>query len=158
MKIIISVALLILCNTSFSQPETSLPQNGIYKTDTDVVEHRVFLGFNKNDQHHFKLKIPLFHNVVNVKTPDTTYKFYFSGIWGYRENDKIYRLYSDQIYQLTHRGKICTYVFQNSARDGNDVRYFFSTTLAGPMYPETRSNLKAAYHSDTVQIKYLLEE
>ncbi len=78
------VLLLLLSHILQAQVSNKdLKDNGIYLSDKDYLNGKLSYGFNKDKGVKFKDIKKL---SISIKETDTTFKFYFDEIWGYRKD------------------------------------------------------------------------
>lgn len=123
--------------------------NGIYLTDSDYKTHHLLFSFNNQERYSHRFKDPFFHShQLWLKTTDSTYKFYYDDIWGYRDNRQDWRVYNGETYLVTFIGKICLYELPCFSVSGTYYAPYFSITPDTPVKSLTKSNLEGAYHSN----------
>ena len=145
------ISLLLCCNiiTAAQKPGDNFAENGIYRSDTDFVHHKLILPFNKSNSHGTRFKSPLGHyNELWLKTKDSTYKFYNDDIWGYRKRGEDFRIYENEIYKINYTGKIVIYTIYSTPGNGNGITSYFSKTLTSPAYYLSKKMLREVYHAD----------
>src|SRR5438128_1396487 len=106
-----------------AQNVNSASENGIYLSDSDFIHHHLVLGFDKHDEHNFKLT-EAGGNQIKVKTEDSTYAFYFDAVWGYRQDNIDRRIFLHKTYDIKFIGKCCIYSRDEGPR--MPTSYFFS--------------------------------
>jgi hypothetical protein len=136
--------------SAIAQPP-AFPDNGIYISDTDFINHRLAFPFNKSTRKDTVFKNPIGHyHELWIKTRNSTYKFFDDDIWGYRQNGNDYRLYKSDPYKITYAGRIIIYSIPSTPGNGNGSTIFFSKDIQSPVHDLTRKLLLDAYHSDSV--------
>lgn len=131
------------------------PENGIYVTLKNYKEGELFLPFVNNSDVN-KFREPIGHpNEIWVKTEDSTYKFYFSDIWGYRREGIDWRIYNNNAYRLEDTMRICIYSMPTFITYTPGSANFFSKDLEAPIHPLERNELVAVYHTNARFVKYI---
>lgn len=137
--------------------ETQKPkaENGIYVSAKLYKEGNIFLPFY-NSSHSTRFREPIGHsNEIWIKTEDSTYKFYFEDIWGYRREGKDWRIYNNNAYQIEDTLQICIYTMPTFITYTPGIANYFSKDLEAPIYPLDRKELVAVYHSNQKFISYI---
>ncbi len=131
------------------------PENGIYLTLRNYTEANLFLPFINNSQGS-KFREPIGHpNEIWIKTEDSTYKFYFEDIWGYRREGIDWRIYNNNAYRIEDTSQICIYSMPTFITYTPGITNFFSKDLAAPIHPLERKELVEVYHSNQSFIDHI---
>jgi DNA-dependent RNA polymerase auxiliary subunit epsilon len=148
--LLLSILQAVLSTNATAQNVNSVHENGIYRSDTDFMHHNLLFGFDKNDEHGFKL-VESSGNQLKIKTEDSTYAFYFDAIWGFRRNNIDRRIFQHQAYNVEYIGKCCIYSRDMGPRSG--IFYFFSVDIDATIYELSKKNLISAYYFNPEFIK-----
>lgn len=128
-----------------SQPAT-IPDNGVYLTAGDYMNRQLTDAFS-NGTTNEKIWAGTPGGSVVVKTPDVTEKFPEAKIWGYRNNDKDYRIVNGLTYEIINNNDVL--VYQIVKPDPNEFRYsspyFFSRYADSDLLFLNERNLDLVY-------------
>ncbi|MES2332289.1 MAG: hypothetical protein V4539_21960 [Bacteroidota bacterium] len=146
MKAIV-VLLLLQTGTVYSQANNEqLKDNGIYITDRDYNAGILTHGFNK------RKGIKLLENkrlFIVIKDIDSSCRYYYDQIWGYRKDGVDWRIFNESGYQVESTGKICIYSLPVCVVCEATQPSYFSVDLTSPIHPLSRNYLMSAYHDKT---------
>jgi hypothetical protein len=156
MKYIFYLLALITTNECFAQVIINAkPDNGIYLTLKSYKEGVLFLPFSNNSQGP-KFREPIGHpNEIWVKTEDSTYKFYFEDIWGYKKADAEWRIYNNNAYRVDDTAEICIYTIPTFVTYSPGEANYFSKDLESPIHPIERKDLEEVYHTNSRFMDYI---
>lgn len=122
-------------------------ENGIYLTVRNYKEGSLFLPFNNSEGSKFRE--PIGHpDEIWIKTADSTYKFYFEDIWGYRREGIDWRIYNSNSYRIEDTLQICIYSMPTFITYTSGVANFFSKDLEAPIHIIERKELLEVYHTN----------
>lgn len=142
--------ILIGCNLFGQSDAVPIAKNGIYYTSADFISKHLSFGYNNAKEDQIKFKNPLGHyHQLWVKTKDSLYKFYDTDIWGYRQNEVDYRLYSGEMYEVNYVGNICIYYLPIISNGSSGYFTCFSANLNSAVMELNKENLMEAFHSKT---------
>lgn len=121
--------------------------NGLLLTARDAATGQVHYGFDDR-QPGYRLKpllaLPFRSEGWRLRTPDTSFRFRATDVWGVRWHGRTYRLWQTSALELMHSGPIQLYAVRSSRNDW----YFFSRTPDGPVYALTSRDLLREYADD----------
>lgn len=128
-----------------SQP-AAIPDNGVYLTASDYANKELTDAF-ENGTANEKIWAGTQGGSVVVKTPEVTEKFPEAKIWGYRSNDKDYRIVEGLTYEIINANDVMVYKIVNP--DPNQFRYpspyFFSRYADSDLLFLNERNLDLVY-------------
>lgn len=160
----ITVSLLLLSTSLFSQKDTTETMGGVYLSLEDYKAGRLTYDIDCNLE---KQKIKLYDFMAkpyfDVWHKGQKIRLQKSQVFGFRNcHDEVYRFYENMEYQLMDASNIFIFVQEQmflSDKSGKDAySYFFSTSVNGPLKPLTNSNLKDAYPENRVFHKLINEK
>lgn len=132
-----------------------LADNGLYLSAKDFTcGHLVFSFANRQANYRWKgLSQDSKATLINL---DTTIQVDESMFWGYRINNKDYRFYNNETYQVIEHEEMIIYVKRSSGGDYSDiVLNYFSISAHGPILMLTRKNLVRAFSSNPRMVNAL---
>lgn len=156
MKYLFFLLALISTNACLAQVNTTTrDENGIYLTLSHYKEANLYLPFTKNSS-RAKFREPIGHtNEIWIKTADSTYRFYFEDIWGFRRDGIDWRIFNNNAYRVEDTLKICIYSMPTFITYTPGSANFFSKDLGSPIHPLDRKNLMEVFHSNQKLVRYL---
>jgi len=158
MKIIFSFIAVIIFNSSIAQKIVRADYaNGIYLSDSDYTNHHLFHGFNKKSSVHSFIELREHLHQIWIKAEDSTYKFYFSDIWGYRKDGEDWRVYDEVAYRIEDTVQVCIYTVPDFANGAADVSHFFSKNLTSQVHILSKNDLLEVYHSNAAFVEKVKE-
>ncbi len=133
------------------QPKSYVKDNGVYLSANDFENNKLLLPFNKGEKPAIRIIEPFWHaHQIWVKTEDSTYRFYYDAIWGYRAQRVNWRVFNGEAYIVKYAGKICLYEMPVYSSIGSYYQDYFSATINSPIREVTRSDLLEVYHSNKI--------
>jgi hypothetical protein len=164
LRIYIEILLVLLSATiSYGQIDTGAsfssysnrPENGLYASADDFACGYMVCSF-ANRQASYKWKNLSLEGKVTLITPDTVMKADGIGFWGYRINNKDYRFYHNQTYQVVAHDSLIIYEKKYSGGEYSDlVINYFSLSASSPVQLLTRKNLLAAFAGNVKMVQSL---
>ena len=128
-----------------SQP-IEIPDNGVYLTARDYANRQLTDAF-ENGTANEKIWADSPGGSVVVKTPELTEKFRESRVWGFRSNDKDYRIIDGLTYEIINANDVMVYKIIKP--DPNEFRYpspyFFSRYADSDLLFLNERNLDLVY-------------
>ncbi len=158
MKTIFSIIAIIIFNISNAQKISKADYaNGIYMTEVDFVNQHLVHGFNKTSGGNKFIKLRELLHQIWIKAEDSTFKFYFNEIWGYRNDGEDWRVYDDVAYRIEDTGKVCIYAVPDFANGAAATSHFFSKNLTSQVHTLSKNDLLEVYHSNAVFVEKVKE-
>ena len=158
MKTIFSILAVIILNISPAQQKEQINYaNGIYLTDLDYVNHQIVHGFNKKPTSNKFIELREHLHQIWIKTEDSTFKFYFSDIWGYRKDGEDWRVYDEVAYRIEDTVKVCIYTVPDFVNAAIATSHFFSKDLRSQVHTLSKNDLLEVYHSNAVFVEKVKE-
>ncbi|NCI52040.1 hypothetical protein GWC95_19100 [Sediminibacterium roseum] len=149
------VLLLLLANMAQGQTIRKRPENGVYLTAKDFEAGIVSHGFTSSDDEKL---LDNKRGYIVIKQRDSTTRFYFDQLWGYRKEGVDWRLYNEEGYRVESTNKICLYSVPVCVACLTTQPLYFSVDAVSPLHPLSRKNLLDVYHSNKAfveKIKHL---
>lgn len=144
MKYNMLYVLLLMNVVGSTQGKPSIPDNGVYLSDSDFLHRQLKDGFagEKGSRLNDNRK-----NYLLVKTANIRDTFYFDNIWGYRKDGGDWRVYNGEYYKVDFiNEKICLYDVPGTGQsEGIRTRYYFSVSPGSPVHHLAKRELLAAY-------------
>lgn len=147
-KLILLMVVLIVStvrNILFAQSADSALSDsaGIYLTYEDFETGKLTNGFKLGQNKHSIWPQGFFKNKdIELKTPDSTFVYKRSDIWGYRDHrGDLIRIFDKHHYNVLCDKEMMIYIIYSPTR----TSYHFSKTLNGTIYRLTRKNLTTIY-------------
>lgn len=128
--------------------------NGVYLTLDDYLHHHLTHSFVSNTKgYHFR-----FPNMarIKLKTPDSTYVYELTQIYGYCENGTNWCYRSGELVEIMGYQSVGFISFEglwlyrshNWSESSSDYTYYFSKTPTGELIWFTRKKIRNAYKND----------
>lgn len=153
MKTLLTSFAFVLLHLSYAQTTVhSIDANGIYLSDGDYKNHHLLLSFNKKSSDHKYIDTWSHSHQVWIKFLDSTYKFYYGEIWGYRKDGEDWRVFDGEMYRIEDTTKICIYSIPTFIDGHTGYNSYFSKNLTTPIHSLTKNDLIEVYHTDTAFI------
>lgn len=140
--------------------DNNVLSNGIYKSAADFNAHVLSYSFNKPN-HRNKIIDKVTHHVY-VRKNDSSVKYKYMDIWGFRKNNRDWRIFDDTLFQVVYTGKVYVYIIPTktdySVDDDGYTRFqttWFSVTASSPVFELTRFNLLNVYGNNSSLLKKL---
>lgn len=142
--------LLLLTGIAHAQKAVrKLEDNGIYLTAEDYQNGILTHAFKKTKSIKFNENKK---SLISIKSADSSFRFYYDEIWGYRKDEVDWRVVSGSAYQVDQvdqTGKIYIYTLPICVACLTTPPLYFSADLTSPIHPLTRNDLMIVFHSDT---------
>lgn len=128
--------------------------NGVYLTLDDYIHHHLTHSFISKTK-GFHLRTPRM-NRVKLITPDSTYLYELTQIYGYRQEGKNWCYRSGQLVEIvgyqsvgfiSYEG-LWLYRRHEWSESGNSYTYYFSKSSTGELIWFTRKKVRDAYKKD----------
>lgn len=140
---LIILTFIILENNAFSQDSS---QMGVYFSANDFQNQALKLkGSNKDIR--IKANMVFRPSYVKVKTKEKVYYFPKDSIWGYKENNTIFRLFNHEEYTLIKNESFPIYVQRDHYRHFRKC-FYYSENAGSPIIPFYLSNLEKSFQSN----------
>lgn len=154
MKIWFAIGVIWWVVPLYAQLPTSLPTNGVYLTLDDYLHHRLTHPF-MNKTKGFHVRLPKM-NRLKLITPDSTYTYKLTEIFGYREEGYDWCYREHQLVEI-----VSYYALSPSSTDGlwlyrrhdwgegsTNFTYFFSKNHLDTLRWLSKKKIKEAYKND----------
>ena len=154
MKTLFLIIAVIIFNSSNAQKISKADySNGIYMTDLDYINQHLVNGFNKKSNGNKFIESREHLHQVWIKSTDSTFKFYFDEIWGYRKDGEDWRIYDEVAYRIEDTVKVCIYAVPDFANGAIATSHFFSKNLTSQVHTLSKNDLLEVYHSNTAFVE-----
>lgn len=138
-----------------AQKVTDRPNNGVYLTVDDYIHHRLVHEFN-DKREGFNLRTPRM-NRIKIKTPDSTYQYDLTTVFGYRQAGRDWCYRSGELVEIIGYKSLELLSYEGlwlyRRRDWSELSpnytYFFSKHPTGELSWVSRKKVKEAYKKDT---------